>query len=382
MRSTLAIGCLFSLASSSAFAVELARGHKVLNQAPNCADLGLIHAVTDASNVQGIVEKTNFALNQNALPPSTAIAVGGRLLQAAGLPKLRNGNPSYERAIIVLRATANMTAGKVFVTSRVEEGRTGEFRVHFDDIFWSETWGKKQPKYNLSATVCSYDVGSDGLRVDAKGIKGAQVVSGGGDTDLVYRFDTSGEKSVFAMVVWSSLVDESVAPTMPRAAIEATTGPRVTLTFSKDPPPAPREPFNGAIATWNSSVVLSREGWTKLDQLAALLKPHGVPVHATSGDRTASQQAKALLGLPSLSAYDDAVEKAFADVPRDHASYLAVVERLQKKGAFNSDHMGGHNVDLRTNGLSDAQKEKLLWAAKQIYLKHVGRITNHLHLEW
>ena len=140
--------------------------------------------------------------------------------------------------------------------------------------------------------------------------------------------------------------------------------------------------------TYSSGVRLSAEGKARIEQLAGMLAPLGVPIHITSGDRTAAEQAAALLKYdPELKAYGATTRNAFKDKPRDLATWTAIVTALQARGAFDNDHMArpgeehGRNADIRVRDLNDQQRQHLLEKAKLVF-SYVGKITNHLHVGW
>jgi len=135
--------------------------------------------------------------------------------------------------------------------------------------------------------------------------------------------------------------------------------------------------------TYNSGVRLSDIGRAKVETLARVLAPYGIHVHITSGDRTAEEQARAMLSNANLDAYDERTRNAFAGKPRDTATWTAIVSALQQQyGTFTDDHMGGHNADLRTRDLRDDNERNIVLREAAKIFRKVGRITTHLHLGW
>jgi len=134
-------------------------------------------------------------------------------------------------------------------------------------------------------------------------------------------------------------------------------------------------------ATYAHGVVLNNAMRSKIDALAAALLPQGVPVHITSGDRTAQQQAQAMLSLPNLDAYGKKTQAAFANEPRTLERWTQIVTDLQAKyGTFSDDHMDHRSADVRTRNLDERQGTVLRAEALKLFDGRVGRITSHLHL--
>lgn len=136
----------------------------------------------------------------------------------------------------------------------------------------------------------------------------------------------------------------------------------------------------------SSSVVITDDARTFLDALAARLS---FPIVVTSGQRTAAQQASAMLAKLAkgdtlqdlLDLYaDDSQVKALYALGTDATAWAATIQAYVDRGRPISDHLKAKAVDIRTRDLSSTQLDELQRAAQALGAETVLE-SDHLHLE-
>jgi hypothetical protein len=120
--------------------------------------------------------------------------------------------------------------------------------------------------------------------------------------------------------------------------------------------------------------------------LNALAAKSSVPVHVTSGLRSASAQANAMFSkiargedLTKLYA-DTSYAKAMHAAYPDKARGTAIVSALIAAGKAGSGHLGGRGLDLRTNGLSPGQVKALKSTVESLGAKVIVE-SDHMHVQ-
>lgn len=136
----------------------------------------------------------------------------------------------------------------------------------------------------------------------------------------------------------------------------------------------------------SSSVVITSDARTFLDALAGRLS---FPIVVTSGQRSAAQQASAMLAklakgdtlqdLLDLYADDSQVQALYA-LGTDAGAWTATIQSYADRGRPISDHLKAKAVDIRTRDLSSAQVQELQKAAQALGAETVLE-SDHLHLE-
>ena len=134
--------------------------------------------------------------------------------------------------------------------------------------------------------------------------------------------------------------------------------------------------------TKSSGVLLNTSQIAFLDDLA---KVTDVPLHVTSGIRTAEQQVKAVCYKVSqgdnLSIYNQSYAQKFLESCPSNDDLIAYQQRLFDK-ASSSSHGSGMAIDFRTRNLTGTQIEQLKQAVVKIGGKALYEpVPPHLHVE-
>ena len=154
-------------------------------------------------------------------------------------------------------------------------------------------------------------------------------------------------------------------------------------------PPAPRTSSGAPVVpgvTFNSGVVLTPQQQNVLVKVRARV-PTSVPIHVTSGLRTAEKQAAALVikrsrgeNLYALYTQDDLVAEIMR-VPNTTEAMAAVFRSQMARGRFISPHMTGRGIDFRTYKWSAEQLATFVSAATSLGLSTLKE-SDHLHMQW
>lgn len=123
----------------------------------------------------------------------------------------------------------------------------------------------------------------------------------------------------------------------------------------------------------------------------------GIPITVTSGVRTASAQAAAMLAKAQRkdggsSAWSDDLTQLYAKAlgpqisqllasGRSLATWTALIDGWARSGIYLSDHMRGNALDIRTSGLTAEQKSNLRDAALASGASNAVLESDHLHVE-
>lgn len=123
----------------------------------------------------------------------------------------------------------------------------------------------------------------------------------------------------------------------------------------------------------------------------------GIPVTVTSGVRTAAAQAAAMLAKAQRkdggsSSWSDDLNQLYAKAlgpqisqllasGRSLATWTALIDGWARSGIYLSDHMRGNALDIRTSGLTAAQKSTLQAAARTAGASSAVLESDHLHVE-
>lgn len=140
--------------------------------------------------------------------------------------------------------------------------------------------------------------------------------------------------------------------------------------------------------TAGSGVALNAAQVDFLRRLRARV-PADVPLHVTSGTRTAEDQARALVtkrdlgdDLRALYRSNRAVIDEVLAVPNRVDAIAAVLRRNAQAGRVLSRHMRGDAVDLRNRNLNPAQRQTILAAAGALGAKAFEEAKPpHIHIE-
>lgn len=144
-----------------------------------------------------------------------------------------------------------------------------------------------------------------------------------------------------------------------------------------------------AVSGWttkSSAVVITSDARTFLDALAGRLS---FAIVVTSGQRTAAQQASAMLAKVAkgdtlqdlLDLYaDDSQVRALWALGTDASAWASTIQAYADRGRPISDHLKAKAVDIRTRDLSSAQVQELQKAAQALGAETVLE-SDHLHLE-
>ncbi len=147
------------------------------------------------------------------------------------------------------------------------------------------------------------------------------------------------------------------------------------------------------IAT-NSGVKITPKMYDFLVKLQAACP--GIPIFVTSGERTCSEQASAMMTkydlaekkgvgegakeLHKIYAADDIID-AMLSKPKNLVIWTQCIQGYANAGRPLSPHLGGRGLDLRTYSLQPAQKTALYNAAKALGAKPLQESTpEHLHI--
>lgn len=154
-------------------------------------------------------------------------------------------------------------------------------------------------------------------------------------------------------------------------------------------PPAPRTSSGAPVVpgvTFNSGVVLTPQQRNVLLKVRAGV-PSSIPIHVTSGLRTAEKQAAALVikrnrgeNLYALYTQDDLVAEIMR-VPNTTEAMAAVFRSQVARGRYLSPHMTGRGIDFRTYKWSAQQLATFVAAAQRLGLSTLKE-SDHLHMQW
>jgi hypothetical protein len=147
--------------------------------------------------------------------------------------------------------------------------------------------------------------------------------------------------------------------------------------------------------TGNSGVKCTAVMAAFLERLKATVPT--IPLHVTSGLRTYSEQASAMITkfdlaekkgkgegakeLYKIYAADDVVTAVLA-APKSVSSWASVIESQTLKGRILSRHLGGRGIDLRTSNLTGEQTKQLIAAVSLLGSRPLLEDTPpHLHID-
>ncbi len=228
---------LISTVSPHAFAVGFDPGSPVLKTGPGCEDKAVVQAVKEVTDFSGALPKGSPG------QPRSTFTIGTRILNAHRLSTM--DRHAQMRTTLTPGATGTSTRATIFVPKPIPGAITGKIHAKLGPSAWSPLFGKTPGKFNVFATVCTYEIRgeSDPVHLDRKHVMGAQLTTDGGDNTFTYEFDTTGESThtIYALVMWSSFVDPSAIATEQRTAAELTAGPSVGVLqyFDRSPSAAP-----------------------------------------------------------------------------------------------------------------------------------------------
>ena len=140
--------------------------------------------------------------------------------------------------------------------------------------------------------------------------------------------------------------------------------------------------------TQSSGVTLNAAMRSFLSRLDAATP--GIPIHATSGVRTAEAQARALVTKRQLES-DASVSRLYGNrstiqevlsVPNSPSAMASVLASQMRRGVFLSRHMRGDALDVRSRNLTRAQQEAVVNAARALGAKAIIEANPaHIHIE-
>lgn len=127
------------------------------------------------------------------------------------------------------------------------------------------------------------------------------------------------------------------------------------------------------------------------DIVSSVASETGIPIVITSGLRSATSQASAMLSKVKRGEDIRALYRSNADIidkllagPRDTASWAAIIQGYANAGRYLSDHLrivdGIHAIDIRTRDRSEDEVQAMLTAFEERGLRGLVE-SDHLHIE-